>query len=323
MNLYPYDRTDQRLNTDVLDKAVDRAFVAHLQIPAASAIVADTDGIHAAFACTTPAIAATCVVKAASAETDILTTTIPATIGAAANALSILLMTAADDALAVSKNDTTKVITIAIAKTTAANNTATLIQAAIRALSTVGDVSVASATCAAGGDWDTAAIATGETAAVAFSGGQTAANDVLTTAITNPGTPRNITATVGGTAGDIKAVQVIVAGTNYNGEIITETLPVFTVDTAGTVSGSKAFATITSITIPAHDGTGATTSIGFGEALGLPYKLAHNTVLEAYLANVKEATAPTVAISATALESNTIDLYSALNGSIVDIYLLV
>jgi len=302
---------------------VDRAFIAHYQIPAANAIVADTDGIHAAFACTTPAIAATCAVKAATAITDILTTTIPATIGAAANALSILLTTAADDALAVSKNDTTKVITIALADTTAANNTATLIQAAIRALSTVGGVSVAGVTCAAGGNWNSAAIATGETAAVAFSGGQTAANDVLTTAITSPGTPRNITATAGGTAGDIKAVQVIVTGTNYNGEIITETLPAFTVDTAGTVSGSKAFATITSITIPAHDGTGATTAIGFGEVLGLPYKLAHNTVLNTYLANVKESTAPTVTVSATLLESNTIDLYSTLNGSIVDIYLLV
>lgn len=149
------------------------------------------------------------------------------------------------------------------------------------------------------------------------------AEQTITTNITNPGVPRNVTATAGGTAGDIKAIQVVVTGTNYADEVITETLPVFTVDTAGSVVGSKAFKTITSITIPAHDGNGATTAIGFGDKLGLPFLLSHNTVLAAYLGNTKEGTAPTVAVSASALESNTIDLNSALNGTIVDAYLIV
>lgn len=151
----------------------------------------------------------------------------------------------------------------------------------------------------------------------------TGVQQVITTNITNPSVPRNITATAGGTATDIKAIQVLIEGTNYNDEVITETLPAFTVDTAGTVTGSKAFKTITQITIPAHDGVLATTSIGFGEKLGLPYKLAHNTVLATYLDNVKEGTAPTVTTSATDLESNTIDLNSALNSKVVDAYLLV
>lgn len=146
---------------------------------------------------------------------------------------------------------------------------------------------------------------------------------VLTTGITQPSVPRNVTATAGGVAGDIKAIQVIIAGTNYAGDAITETLPAFTVNTAGDVVGSKAFKTITSITIPAHDGNGATTAIGFGEKLGLPDKLAHNTVLFASLGNTREGTAPTVAVSATALESNTVDLNSALNSTVVDIYYLV
>lgn len=64
-------------------------------------------------------------------------------------------------------------------------------------------------------------------------------------------------------------------------------------------------------------------SLGFGDIIGLPYLLAHNTVLAAYLNNVKEGTAPTVAVSATAIESNTVDLNSALNGTAVDIYLIV
>lgn len=151
----------------------------------------------------------------------------------------------------------------------------------------------------------------------------TASQQVITTAISNPDVPRNITATAGGTATDIKAIQVIIEGTNYNDEPITETLPAFTVDTAGTVQGNKAFKTVTKITLPAHDGTGATTAIGFGEKLGLPYKLPHNTVLAAYLNNAKEVTAPTVTTSATALESNTMDLNSALNGTTVDAYLIV
>lgn len=145
---------------------------------------------------------------------------------------------------------------------------------------------------------------------------------VITTGFTQPSVPRNITATAGGTATDIKAIQVIVEGTNYADEVITETLPVFTVDTAGTVTGSKAFKTITKVTIPAHDGLAATTSIGFGEKLGVPYKLAHNTVLFATLDNTLEGTAPTVAVSSSAIESNTVDLNSALDSKVVDVYLI-
>lgn len=151
----------------------------------------------------------------------------------------------------------------------------------------------------------------------------TGVQQVITTAITNPSVPRNVTATAGGTAADIKAIQVVVEGTNYANEVITETLPAFTENTAGTVVGSKAFKTVTKITIPAHDGNGATTAVGFGEKLGLPYKLAHNTVLAAYFDNTKEGTAPTVTVSPTALESNTVDLNSALNSKVVDVYLLV
>ncbi|APM39401.1 hypothetical protein [Clostridium kluyveri] len=151
----------------------------------------------------------------------------------------------------------------------------------------------------------------------------TASPSVVTTGITQPSVPRNITATAGGTATDIKAIQVVIEGTNYAGETITETLPAFTVDTAGTVTGSKAFKTITKITIPAHDGTGATTAIGFGEKLGLPYKLAHNTVLASYLDNTKESTAPVVTIDSANLEGNTIDLNSSLNSKVVDAYLIV
>ena len=164
-----------------------------------------------------------------------------------------------------------------------------------------------------------AASTTGVHAAIACSTSVT----TVTTGFTNPGCPKNVSATAGGTAGDIKAVQVVVAGTNFADEVISETLPVFTVDTAGTVVGSKAFKTVTGVTIPAMDGAGATVSIGFGEKLGLPFKLAHNTVLAAYLNNTKEGTAPTVTTSTAAVDGNTIDLNSTLDGHVVDAYLIV
>lgn len=151
------------------------------------------------------------------------------------------------------------------------------------------------------------------------------AHAAVITGITSPAVPRNITATAGGTAGSIKAIQVVVTGTNYADEVITETLPEFTVDTAGTVSGAKAFKTVTQIDIPAHDAASATTIIGFGDILGLPYKLAHDTILpgKTFLNNVKETTEPTITVSASAIESNTIDLNSALDGHVVDTYLVV
>jgi hypothetical protein len=159
--------------------------------------------------------------------------------------------------------------------------------------------------------------ALGSTTAVHAAVTDTGAQQVVTTGITNPDVPRNVTATAGGTAADVKAIQVIVAGTDMEGNAISETLPAFTVNTTGTVVGNKAFKTVTSITIPAHDGTGATTAIGTGAKLGLPERLSRNSVTAAYLNNVKEATAPTVAVDATNISGNTMTLDSALDGSAV------
>jgi len=66
-----------------------------------------------------------------------------------------------------------------------------------------------------------------------------------------------------------------------------------------------------------------TISVGWGDKLGLPYKLPHDTVLVAYLDNAREDTAPTVATDEDNIEGNTVDLESALDGSAVDVYLIV
>lgn len=145
----------------------------------------------------------------------------------------------------------------------------------------------------------------------------------ITTGITNPPYPRNITATAGGTANDIKAIQVTIHGTNEADEVISETLPAFTVNTTGIVEGAYAFKTVTQIDIPAHDGTGATTSIGFGDKFGLSHLLSHDTVQQAFVNNVEEVTAPTVVVDNDELHKNTVDLDTALAGQVIDLYYYV
>lgn len=147
---------------------------------------------------------------------------------------------------------------------------------------------------------------------------QTDAAQDITENIANPAVPRNLR--VKGNAAD-NAGDVVITGTNYADEEISET---FALNGTDAVEGNKAFKTITQITLPAetHAGTD-TVSVGVGNKLGLPYKRPHNTVLKAYRNNVLEGTAPTVAFSSTAIESNTVLLNSALNGTDVDVYLMV
>jgi hypothetical protein len=136
--------------------------------------------------------------------------------------------------------------------------------------------------------------------------------------LTSPKAPRALR--IKGNAAGI-AGNVIIEGTNYAGAAISETIAL---NGSTAVEGAKAFKTVTKITVPAKtNASGDTVVIGWNDKLGLPYKLSHNTVLAAYLDNIKEATAATVAVSASAVESNTVDLSSALNGKAVDIYFMV
>lgn len=129
--------------------------------------------------------------------------------------------------------------------------------------------------------------------------------------------PRNITATTGGTNTDVKAIQVTIDGLDIEGNVIQEVLPAFTVNVNGTVTGAKIFAKVTQITIPAHDGTGATTAIGTGSKVGINKRLSRNSVYRAYLGDTIEGTAPTVTVNATDLESNGATPNSALNATAV------
>ena len=178
-------------------------------------------------------------------------------------------------------------------------------------------------------EWTAAEAATADIdavhAAITDAGDGTATT--VTTGFTDPPCPRNITATSDDATGDnadIKAVQVIVTGTNILDEVITETLPVFTVNSSDTVAGAKAFKTLTQAVIPAMDTPyDATVSIGFGDILGLPYERDEIPLIDCFLDSVLEGTAATITAHITNIESNTIDLDSALDGSKVDAYLVV
>lgn len=147
----------------------------------------------------------------------------------------------------------------------------------------------------------------------------------LTSGFTQPPSPRCLSITYGGTQTDIKGGhQVTLTGKDGAGNAISETFPAATADTAGTVVGTKAFAYVDpSCSIPAHDGAGATTSIGWTEKLGLPYKLPYNSVLKALLNGTPEGTAPTVTTSSSNVALNTVDLASSLTGNPVKVILAV
>lgn len=157
--------------------------------------------------------------------------------------------------------------------------------------------------------------ATATKAAIPLTG---AAQNGISAGITQPDVPRNIT--VKGNAAGI-AGNVTIHGTSVSGQVITE---VIALNGANEVVGNKAFKTVTSIDYPVQTNGGTdTVSIGRGSKLGIGFKLSRNTFLFAFLNNVKEAVAPTLALSGSAVESNTVLLNSAIPGAQdVDFYFI-
>lgn len=148
----------------------------------------------------------------------------------------------------------------------------------------------------------------------------------ITSFSAQPDVPRNIVITPGGTTADVAACTVVVAGTDFFGQSISEDFA-FLANASTATTGSKAFKTVSSVTFPANcEDTpfGASWSVGTGSKLGLKRCMDDaGHFLHASLAGVKEATAPTVAVgSTTAVSGNTATLNSALNGSDVDLFFM-
>lgn len=147
-----------------------------------------------------------------------------------------------------------------------------------------------------------------------------AADDTVVLAADLDGQPdvaRNLT--VKGNDANVTG-DVVIAGTNRDGHPITETIAL---NAANVVAGNLAFASVTSVTLPPYDTANTErVRIGLGAKIGLPVYLDRNTVIAAFRDGAREATAPTVAVSTTALAANTVTLNSALNGTavIVDFY---
>jgi hypothetical protein len=152
----------------------------------------------------------------------------------------------------------------------------------------------------------------------ANAGATSAAIAVASTFLAQPDVARNLVITPAGTTGDVEDCVVVVAGTNYSGAAITEDFT-FLADASTAQTGSKAFKTVASVTFPANcesGGFAATWSVGYGEKLGLKNCLdAAGHILFSTLNGAKEGTAPTMAASTTAIESNTADFNGTMNGS--------
>lgn len=99
---------------------------------------------------------------------------------------------------------------------------------------------------------------------------------------------RNVTATPGGTAANIKAVRVKVYGADIDGRALMEELPAFTADSATAVTGSLAFSRVDKIVVPAMDGEGVTVDLGYGNKYGLPYMFTSAPLALASVDNVSK-----------------------------------
>lgn len=133
---------------------------------------------------------------------------------------------------------------------------------------------------------------------------------VITTFLAQPDVARNITVTVAATtAGDVAAGNIVVAGTDLSGAAISENFAI-TADTPATVTGSLAFKSVTSITVPVQDGASVTVDAGWGKKFGLPYKLPANSLILLKLFD-GSTDSGTVTVSTSRLAANVL----AINGT--------
>lgn len=92
----------------------------------------------------------------------------------------------------------------------------------------------------------------------------TTGTTLVTTGITNPDVPRLLSVT--GNQATVTG-NVVIVGTDMNGASITDTIAS---SGTSTVAGAKAFATVTSITIPTRGAASDTIAIGSYATVGLP-----------------------------------------------------
>lgn len=149
-------------------------------------------------------------------------------------------------------------------------------------------------------------------------GPDSAAASTVSTFLAQPDVPRNIVITPVGTTADVATCVAVLSGTDIHGQAITENFS-FVANQATSATGTKAFATVTSLVFPAlceDTPFGATWNAGYSEKLGLKRCLAQDGhILFSTLDGAKEATAPTISSSSTVVSENTADFNGAMDGT--------
>lgn len=138
--------------------------------------------------------------------------------------------------------------------------------------------------------------------------------------------PRNVTLNITGTTASTSATPVVVTGVNSEGATITENIAP-AAGTGGVVTGNKAFAKVSHISIPSQSGNGAKFSVGYGSKLGIGIRNVSSSAAKVYTksANGTESldNADSTAFSSSAVEDNVVTASTGLgNGVEVRVYVL-
>ncbi len=149
----------------------------------------------------------------------------------------------------------------------------------------------------------------------------TTLSKTVTSGITNPDVPRNLTATTSVTTADCGGT-ITINGRDALGRTISDTLLVTTAQNGtSSLATAKAFKTVSSVVLPAESagsGHGCSYAIGSGSDLGLNRCLdVAGDFGHATLGGVKETTAPKVYADSTHVSANQILLNSSLNSTAV------
>lgn len=145
----------------------------------------------------------------------------------------------------------------------------------------------------------------------------------ITTFDAQPGEARVLALVVGGTDTDVKAVTVTVTGLDILGNTITDTF-LCTVNTLGTITGTKAFAVVTRIEAPAHDGTGVTMTLGTTKGLGIPWTLPQKPAhILSRINHTNEGTAPTFTVDGDEVAKNFVTPNGSLAGTVFESWVII
>lgn len=159
------------------------------------------------------------------------------------------------------------------------------------------------------------------TAVLAATAAATSAKTV-TTGLTDPDVPRNLTVTPGGTTADIRDSVVTINGTNIEGKPFSETFR-FADQASGAVTGVKAFRTVTSVVIGQQGSANPTFAVGTGNKLGVNHRLFNqNTTVKVYTQSAAYGALtlqnpPTVVSNEGNLENNTVTPATTPNSSLI------